>query len=81
MGKRTFIDPQVPNNSFYATDDNGEVITWPKGHSREGEPLFKRKFILTLFDNPYLADDGLYEANLLSLPEHQRRQFLKVIGI
>ena len=76
--KRTFIDPQVPNNSFYATDENGEVIKWPKGHSREGEPLFKRKFIpATLFDNPYLADDGLYEANLLSLPEHQRRQLLE----
>ena len=76
--KRTFIDPQTPNQSFYATDENGEVISWPKGHSREGEPLFKRKFIpATLFDNPYLADDGLYEANLLSLPEHQRRQLLE----
>jgi hypothetical protein len=76
--KRTFIDPQVPNNSFHATDENGEVIQWPKGHSREGEPLFKRKFIpATLFDNPYLSDDGLYEANLLSLPEHQRRQLLE----
>ena len=76
--KRTFIDPQVPNKSFDATDENGEVIKWPKGHSREGEPLFKRKFIpATLFDNPYLADDGLYEANLLSLPEHQRRQLLE----
>jgi hypothetical protein len=76
--KRTFIDPQTPNKSFYATDENGDVITWPKGHSREGEPLFKRKFIpATLFDNPYLADDGLYEANLLSLPEHQRRQLLE----
>ena len=76
--KRTFIDPQTPNKSFHATDDNGEVITWPKGHSREGEPLFKRKFIpATLFDNPYLSDDGLYEANLLSLPEHQRRQLLE----
>ena len=76
--KRTFIDPQTPNQSFYATDENGDVITWPKGHSREGEPLFKRKFIpATLFDNPYLSDDGLYEANLLSLPEHQRRQLLE----
>ena len=76
--KRTFIDPQTPNNSFSATDENGNVISWPKGHSREGEPLFKRKFIpATLFDNPYLSDDGLYEANLLSLPEHQRRQLLE----
>ena len=76
--KRTFIDPQTPNQSFHATDENGDVITWPKGHSREGEPLFKRKFIpATLFDNPYLSDDGLYAANLLSLPEHQRRQLLE----
>lgn len=77
--KKTFIDPQTPNNSFWATDpDSGETITWPKGHTRAGEPLFKRKFIpATLFDNPFLSDDGMYEANLLSLPEHQRRQLLE----
>lgn len=77
--KKTFIDPAPYNKAFWATDyDTGEVITWPKGHQREGEPLFKRKFIpATLFDNPYLAEDGLYEANLLSLPEHQRRQLLE----
>ena len=77
--KKTFIDPSTPNQPFWATDtDSGEVITWPKGHSREGEPLFKRRFIpANLFDNPYLSDDGMYEANLLSLPEHQRRQLLE----
>ena len=77
--KKTFIDPSIPNEDFWATDtDSGEVISWPKGHSREGEPLFKRRFIpATLFDNPYLAEDGMYEANLLSLPEHQRRQLLE----
>ena len=77
--KKTFIDPGVHNKAFWATDiESGNVITWPKGHSREGEPLFKRKFIpATLFDNPYLAEDGMYEANLLSLPEHQRRQLLE----
>ena len=77
--KKTFIDPSEHNKSYWATDiDSGEVIKWPKGHSREGEPLFKRKFIpATLFDNPYLSDDGMYEANLLSLPEHQRRQLLE----
>ena len=76
--KKTFIDPSPPNKSFWATDpDSGEPITFPKGHSREGENLFKRRFIpATLFDNPYLAEDGMYEANLLSLPEHQRRQLL-----
>ena len=76
--KRTFIDPNTPDQPFWATDENGEVIKWPRGHSREGEPLFKRKFIpATLFDNPYLSEDGMYEANLLSLPEHQRRQLLE----
>ena len=76
--KKMFVDPSPPNNAFWATDiDTGKVLEWPKGHTREGEPLFKRKFIpATLFDNPYLAEDGYYEANLLSLPEHQRRQLL-----
>ena len=77
--KKTFIDPNTPNEAFWATDaDSGEIICWPKGHSKEGQPLFRRRFIpATLFDNPYLAEDGMYEANLLSLPEHQRRQLLE----
>ena len=76
--KKLFIDPERPGTSFWARDEDGTVITWPKGHSREGQPLFKRRFIpATLFDNPYLSDDGMYEANLLSLPEHQRRQLLE----
>ena len=76
--RKHFLDPSPPNKSFWATDEYGEVIKWPQGHSREGQPLFKRKFIpATLFDNPYLAEDGMYEANLLSLPEHQRGQLLE----
>tara|TARA_B100001093_G_scaffold204559_1_gene196652 strand:+ start:2486 stop:3949 length:1464 start_codon:yes stop_codon:yes gene_type:complete len=77
--KKTFVDPAPHNTSFDATDpETGEVIAWPRGHSKEGQPLFKRRFIpATLFDNPYLADDGMYEANLLSLPEHQRKQLLE----
>jgi hypothetical protein len=77
--KKTFIDPAPHNTPFWATDyETGEIITWPKGHAKAGEPLFKRRFIpATLFDNPYLSDDGMYEANLLSLPEHQRRQLLE----
>jgi len=56
--KKTFVDPAPHNTSFDATDmETGEVIAWPKGHSKEGQPLFKRRFIpATLFDNPYLAD-------------------------
>jgi len=77
--KKLFVDPSPINKPFWATDaETGQTIKWPKGHSREGEPLFKRRFIpATLFDNPYLSDDGLYEANLLSLPEHQRKQLLQ----
>ena len=77
--KKTFVDPAPNNTSFDATDpETGERIAWPRGHTKEGQPLFKRRFIpATLFDNPYLADDGLYEANLLSLPEHQRKQLLE----
>lgn len=77
--KKAFVDPAPPNTPFWATDTTtGEVLKFPAGHSRAGEPLLKRKFIpATLYDNPYLADDGMYEANLLSLPEHQRRQLLE----
>ena len=74
-----FIDPAPHGTAFWATNiETGDVLKMPKGHSREGEPLFKRRFIpATLFDNPYLAEDGMYEANLLSLPEHQRKQLLE----
>lgn len=77
--KKMFVDPAPHNEAFWATDiETGEIISWPKGHSREGEPLLKRRFIpATLFDNPYLAEDGMYEANLLSMPEHLRRQLLE----
>lgn len=77
--KKMFVDPSAPGVSFWAKDlDSGEVITWPKGHSLEGQPLLKRRFIpATLHDNPYLADDGMYEANLLSMPEHLRKQLLE----
>ena len=76
--KKMFIDPAPANTAFDATDEHGETIVWPKGHSKEGQPLFKRRFIpANLFNNPYLAEDGMYEANLLSMPEHQRRQLLE----
>ena len=77
--KKMYIDPAPHGTAFWATDiETGQILTMPKGHSREGEPLFKRRFIpATLFDNPYLAEDGMYEANLLSLPEYQRKQLLE----
>jgi hypothetical protein len=76
--KKMFVDAAPANTPYWATNiETGEVLQWPKGHSKEGQPLFKRRFIpATLFDNPYLAEDGNYEANLLSLPEQQRKQLL-----
>jgi len=77
--KRMFVDPAPHGKAFWATDiETGQQLEWPKGHSLEGKPLFRRRFIpATLFDNPYLAEDGMYEANLLSLPENQRKQLLE----
>jgi hypothetical protein len=76
--KKMFIDPAPPGQPFWATDiETGETLTYPKGHDKEGQPLFKRRFIpATLKDNPYLYSNGDYEAMLLSLPETQRRQLL-----
>ena len=77
--KKMFVDPAPPGKSFWATDsDTGEVLSYPKGHSKEGQPLFRRRFIpAMLSDNPYLAEQGDYETMLLSLPEYQRKQLLE----
>lgn len=76
--KRMFIDPAPHGKAFGATDiDTGELLTWPVGHERHGEPLFQRRFIpAKLSDNKYLYSDGQYEANLLSQSEQKRRQLL-----
>ena len=77
--KKMFIDPAPSNTPFWATDiETGETLTYPHGLSRSGEPLFKRRFIpASIFDNPHLAESGDYEAMLLSLPEHQKKQLLE----
>ena len=77
--KKMFIDPSPPGFSFNATDiESGKTLAYPKGHSKEYQPLFKRRFIpAMLSDNPHLYDQGDYEAMLLSLPEHQRKQLLE----
>ena len=73
-----FIKPAPAGEKFIATDiETGKPMLYPEGHDRAGEPLFNRRFIPSkLKDNPYLAEDGQYEANLLGLPENQRRQLL-----
>ena len=77
--KKMFIDPAPSNKRFAATDiDTGQTLVYPEGHEKEGEALFYRRFIpASLKDNPYLMRDGQYEANLLALPENQRRQLLE----
>lgn len=77
--KKGFVDPAPWNTPFWATDfETGEVLTYPKGHAKEGKGLYKRRFIpATLYDNPYLTQDGEYEAMLMSLPEVQRKQLLE----
>jgi hypothetical protein len=77
--KKMFIDPAKYGEAFWATNiETGEEIKYPAGHSKAGQSLFKRRFIpASLFDNPYLAESGDYEAMLLSLPEHQRKQLLE----
>lgn len=77
--KSMFIDPAPPNKEFDATDlDTGLPLVYPVKHEKAGQALFSRRFIpASLYDNPYLSDDGAYEANLLSLPEAQRRQLLE----
>jgi hypothetical protein len=77
--KKMFVDPAPPGKSFWATDiDTGSILTYPKGHSKDGQPLFRRRFIpAMLTDNPYLSEQGDYETMLLSLPEHQRKQLLE----
>ena len=77
--KKMFVDPAPSNIKFAATDiDTANTLTFPQGHEKEGQPLFYRRFIpATLKDNPYLMKDGQYEANLLALPETQRRQLLE----
>ena len=77
--KQMFVDPSPPGKTFDATDiESGETLVYPDSHAKAGQSLFQRRFIpATLKDNPYLYTEGDYEANLLSLPEMQRRQLLE----
>jgi hypothetical protein len=76
--KKYFVDPSPTGKSFWATDREGNTLIFPKGHTKEGQPLFQRKFIpAKLFDNPYLSRTGDYETMLLSLPENQRKRLLE----
>ena len=77
--RKMYIDPAPANQAFAATDiETGKTLVYPESHEKAGQPLFTRRFIpASLYDNPYLTADASYEANLLSLPEMQRRQLLE----
>jgi hypothetical protein len=77
--RKMYIDPAPANKAFPATDiETGKTLVYPESHEKAGQPLFTRRFIpASLYDNPYLTADASYEANLLSLPEMQRRQLLE----
>lgn len=77
--KKMFIDPEEWGKPFPALDiETGAPLVYPPKHELAGQPLYYRRFIpASLEDNPYLAEDGQYEANLLSLSETQRKQLLE----
>lgn len=83
--RKMFIAPSNPNKPFWARSlETGEILRFPKYmrdgstlHPKSEVPLFQRKFIpASLYDNPYLTMDANYEANLMSLPEIDRKRLL-----
>ena len=77
--KKMYLDHAPPGEPFWARDfDSGEILRYPTRHTKSDEPLFLRKFVpARLTDNPYLFDDGQYEAMLMSLPEVERKRLLE----
>ena len=77
--KKMYLDPNPPDSPFWARDfDTGKVLKYPVNHPKADEPLFLRKFVpARLTDNPYLFEDGQYEAMLMSLPEIERKRLLE----
>jgi len=78
--KRMFVDPNVPNEPFWATDiESRKILRYGPNHPiHPDEPLYQRRFIpARLTDNPFLMESGEYEAMLLSLPEVERRRLLE----
>jgi len=76
--KKMYIDASDPDIAFPAKDlETGQELLWPDSHPKARQPLFYRKFIpARLTDNPYLMQDGRYEAMLRSLPEVERKRLL-----
>ena len=78
-----WLDTTHPNPAedgelrWYTTNEEGKDTEYPGPgpHTINGEPIMARSrtFIRAkLSDNPYLAEDGKYDAVLASLPERER---------
>ena len=80
-------DPEIQTYLRCTANPGGVGAHWvkrryvdPYEHNRsfQGTDGLTRKFIpAKLADNPYLAEDGVYEQMLMSLPPIQRRQLLE----
>lgn len=80
-------DPEIQTYLRCTANPGGVGAHWvkrryvdPYEHNKsfEGTDGLTRKFIpAKLADNPYLAEDGVYEQMLMSLPPIQRRQLLE----
>lgn len=66
--KKYFVDECKPHNQI-----RREIVPTSRG-PRETTRAFIPAY---LADNKYLADDGIYEANLMRLPEHLRKMYLE----
>ena len=76
--KKMYIDASEPDVAFPAKDtETGKELLWTDGHPKASKPWFYRKLIpARLTDNPYLMQEGRYEAMLRSLPEVERKRRL-----
>jgi hypothetical protein len=80
-------DPDIKTYLRCTANPGGVGASWVKkryvdsgtpNESRIGSDGLTRKFIpARLMDNPYLANDGVYEQMLMSLPPVQRKQLLE----
>ena len=83
--KKMFIDPAPYGTAFDATDsETGNPMQYPAGHSKEGQALFRRKFIPAKLQKVQLSLSSieLYTLwNLLKYPVIGLSSVLETMGI
>ena len=80
--KKMFIDPANFGEAFDATDiDSGETLRYPVGHSKEGQALFKRRFIPKLADNPFLSKQVTMRPTFSRYQSIREDSYWRVAGI